>query len=105
MNRARRRSSHRRAPRTAERSSHTGSLKAPVIPRASAILWLTVSRNEVASMSTALIVFLIVIAVLAGITVTLKTSANKGMPSADVLHRAAERSRELDAKEKAEEDA
>jgi hypothetical protein len=56
-------------------------------------------------MSTALIVFLIVIAVLAGITVTLKTSANKGMPSADVLHRAAERSRELDAKEKAEEDA
>jgi len=53
-------------------------------------------------MSTAVILFLIVIAVLAGTTVTLLTSANKGLPSAEVLERAKRRARELEAREKAD---
>jgi flagellar basal body-associated protein FliL len=53
-------------------------------------------------MSIAIILILIVIAVVAGVAVTLRTSANKGMPSEDVLKRATERSRKLEARDKAE---
>lgn len=53
-------------------------------------------------MSTAIIVALIVIAVVAGITVTLRTTAKSGMPSKDVLERATQRSRELEARDKAD---
>lgn len=53
-------------------------------------------------MSTALIVTLIVIAILAGTVVTVRKTARMGMPSADVLKRAALRSKELEAREKAD---
>ena len=53
-------------------------------------------------MSTAIVVIVIVIALLAGITISLLSSARTGMPSKEVLERAAQRSRELDAREKAE---
>ncbi len=55
-------------------------------------------------MSTAVILLLIVIAILAGTTVTLLTSAKKGMPSPDVLKRASRRARELEEREKADPD-
>ncbi|HEV7448261.1 MAG TPA: DUF2897 family protein [Steroidobacteraceae bacterium] len=53
-------------------------------------------------MSTALVILLIVIAVVAGTVITLRTTARSGMPSKEVLDRATRRSRELDAREKAE---
>jgi hypothetical protein len=53
-------------------------------------------------MSTTIVVILIVLALLAGITISLLSSARTGMPSKEVLERAAQRSRELDAREKAE---
>ena len=53
-------------------------------------------------MLTAIVVALVVLAVLAAITASLRSSARAGMPSKDVLQRAAQRSRELDAREKAE---
>ena len=53
-------------------------------------------------MSTAIVVLLIVIAVLAGTVISLRTTARSGMPSKEVLDRATQRSRELDAREKAE---
>jgi hypothetical protein len=53
-------------------------------------------------MSTAVVVILVVMAVLAGITLGIRTSARKGMPSKEVLQRANQRSRELEAAEKAE---
>ena len=53
-------------------------------------------------MTTTIVVILIVIALLAGITISLLSSARTGMPSKEVLERAAQRSRELDAREKAE---
>jgi len=53
-------------------------------------------------MPTALIVALIVIAVIAGLIFTLRTSARTGMPSKDVLERANQRSREIQARERAE---
>ena len=53
-------------------------------------------------MPTALIVALIVIAVIAGLIFTLRTSARTGMPSKDVLERATQRSREMQARERAE---
>ena len=53
-------------------------------------------------MSTALVILLIVIAVVAGTVITLRTTARTGMPSKEVLDRATRRSRELDAREKAE---
>jgi hypothetical protein len=53
-------------------------------------------------MSTAIVVILIVLALLAGITISLLSSARTGMPSKEVLERATQRSRELDAREKAE---
>lgn len=54
-------------------------------------------------MSTAVIVALIVIAVVAGLIVTLRTTARSGMPPKDVLERAAQRSHEIEAQEKADE--
>jgi hypothetical protein len=53
-------------------------------------------------MSTTIVVILVVVALLAGITISLRSSARTGMPSKEVLERAAQRSRELDAREKAE---
>jgi hypothetical protein len=53
-------------------------------------------------MSTALVVFLIVIAILAGTIVTLKTTARQGLPSKDVMDRASQRTREQDARDEAE---
>ena len=53
-------------------------------------------------MSTALIVILIVVAIVAGTIVTLRTTAKQGMPSKDVLERAAQRSREQDARDETE---
>jgi hypothetical protein len=53
-------------------------------------------------MSTALVVFLIVIAILAGTIVTLKTTARQGLPSKDVMYRASQRTREQDARDEAE---
>ena len=55
-------------------------------------------------MSTALIVTLIVIAILAGTVATVRKTARMGMPSADVLERAARRSKELEARETADRD-
>ena len=52
-------------------------------------------------MSTALIIALIVIAVIAGTIFTLKTTTRMGMPPKEVLDRAARRARELEAREKA----
>ena len=53
-------------------------------------------------MSTTIVVVLIVVAVLAGTIITLRTTSRSGMPSKEVLDRATQRSRELDAREKAE---
>jgi len=53
-------------------------------------------------MSTAIVVVLIVIAVVAGTVISLRTTARSGMPSKEVLDRATQRSRELEAREKAE---
>jgi hypothetical protein len=53
-------------------------------------------------MSMAIIVVLIVIAVVAGTVISLRTTARSGMPSKEVLDRASQRSRELEAREKAE---
>jgi hypothetical protein len=53
-------------------------------------------------MSTAIVILLIVIAVVAGTVVSLRTTAKSGMPSKEVLDRATQRSRELEAREKAE---
>jgi hypothetical protein len=56
------------------------------------------------AMSTALIVALVVIAILAGTVFTLRRTARMGMPSADVLERATRRSKELEARENTERD-
>ena len=53
-------------------------------------------------MSAAIIIALVVIALLAGTITSLRTTAKTGMPPKDVLERAAKRSRELEAREKAE---
>ena len=53
-------------------------------------------------MYTALIVALIVMAIIAGTVVTLRRTTQMGMPSKEVLERAARRSRELEAAEKTE---
>jgi hypothetical protein len=49
-----------------------------------------------------IIIFLLVIAVLGGGLLTLRSSRRSGMPSEDVLKRAAERAREQAAKDEAE---
>jgi hypothetical protein len=51
-------------------------------------------------MSTAIIVTLVVIAVIAGGILSLLRSTRTGMPSRDVLDRATRRARELDARDK-----
>jgi hypothetical protein len=52
---------------------------------------------------TAIIVFVVVCAFIAGTVLALRRSANQGMPSKDVLERATRRARELEAQEKSEE--
>ena len=53
-------------------------------------------------MSTALVVILIVVAIVAGTIVTLRTTARQGLPSKDVMDRARQRTREQDARDEAE---
>jgi flagellar basal body-associated protein FliL len=53
-------------------------------------------------MVTALIVILIVVAIVVGTILTLRTTAKQGMPSKDVLDRASQRSREQEARDEAE---
>lgn len=55
-----------------------------------------------ATMSTALVVILIVVAIVAGTIVTLRTTARQGLPSKDVMDRARQRTREQDARDEAE---
>jgi hypothetical protein len=50
----------------------------------------------------AIIIFLVVIAVLGGGLLTLRSSRRSGMPSEDVLKRATERAREQAAKDEAD---
>jgi hypothetical protein len=52
----------------------------------------------------AIILIVIVIAVLVSTLLTLRRSANTGMPSREVLERATRRARELEAEEKKEEE-
>jgi hypothetical protein len=51
-------------------------------------------------MFTAIIVFLVVLGLVAGLILTLRNSAKTGLPPKDVLERATQRARELDAREK-----
>jgi Protein of unknown function (DUF2897) len=51
------------------------------------------------NMFTALVVILIVVAIVAGTILTLRTTARQGMPPKDVLERANKRSREQDARD------
>jgi len=53
-------------------------------------------------MTTAIIVTIIVVAFVAGTIFNIRRSSKTGMPSRDVLDRATQRAKELDAKEKAE---
>jgi len=53
-------------------------------------------------MSTAILVIVIVGALLAGTLLSLRRSAKTGMPSKDVLERATQHARELEAQERAE---
>jgi hypothetical protein len=53
--------------------------------------------------TTAIIVFLIVLAFVAGTVFALRTRAKDGMPPKDVLERAQRRARELEEQEKSEE--
>ena len=55
-------------------------------------------------MSTAIVVILIVIAIVAGTILTLRTTARQGMPSSDVLDRAKQRAREQAAHDDAARD-
>lgn len=55
-------------------------------------------------MSTAVIVALIVVGILVGTIFTLKSTTRMGMPSKDVIDRAGRRSKELEARDKAERD-
>jgi hypothetical protein len=50
-------------------------------------------------MSTAIIVILIVIAIVVGTILTLRTTARQGMPSKDVLDRAKQRTSEQDSRD------
>ena len=53
-------------------------------------------------MSTAIVIFLIVLAIVAGTIVTLRTTARQGLPSKDVMDRARQRAREQNARDEAE---
>lgn len=55
-------------------------------------------------MTTAVVVIVIVLAVIVGGILTLRRSAKTGMPSQDVLDRATQRARELDAEERREDE-
>jgi hypothetical protein len=50
-------------------------------------------------MSTAIIVILVVLAIIAGTIMTLRKTANQGMPSKEVLERANQRTREQDSRD------
>jgi hypothetical protein len=54
-------------------------------------------------MTTAIVVFVIVLAALVGTLVNVRRSAKTGMPSQDVLDRAKERARQLEEEERREE--
>jgi hypothetical protein len=54
-------------------------------------------------MTKAIVVIVIVLAVLAGILLNFRKSAKAGMPSEDVLKRATQRARQLEAEEKRDE--
>lgn len=54
-------------------------------------------------MTTAIIVIVIVVGLLAGTLLTLRKNAKTGMPPPDVLERATRRARELEQQEKNEE--
>ncbi|HEY2146040.1 MAG TPA: DUF2897 family protein [Steroidobacteraceae bacterium] len=49
-----------------------------------------------------IVIFVVILAVLIGGMLTLRTTRNSGMPNEDVLKRAAERAREQAAKDKAD---
>lgn len=51
-------------------------------------------------MTKALIMFILIVGLIAGLIFTLKRTANLGTPPPDVLDRAKRRARELDAEEK-----
>jgi len=53
-------------------------------------------------MSTAIVVFLVVLAIVAGTIVTLRTTTRQGLPSKDVMDRARQRAREQNARDEAE---
>jgi len=53
-------------------------------------------------MSVPIVIGLIVIAIVAGTVISLRTTARSGMPSKEVLERATRRARELEAGERAE---
>ncbi len=53
-------------------------------------------------MSTAIIAILIVLAILVGTIMTLRTTARQGMPPKDVIDRAKQRTREQDASDESE---
>jgi len=53
-------------------------------------------------MSTALIVIVLVVALIAGVVLSLLKSAKTGMPSRDVLERATRRAREQESRDSAE---
>src|SRR5438445_3243263 len=53
-------------------------------------------------MSAAVVIGLIVVAIVAGTAISLRSTARMGMPSKEVLDRAKQRSRELEAGEKAQ---
>lgn len=55
-------------------------------------------------MITALIVIVVVLALLVGLIMNLRNSARTGMPSEEVLKRATQRARELEAQEQAEQE-
>jgi hypothetical protein len=57
---------------------------------------------SLADMSTAIVVFLVVLAIVAGTIVTLRTTARQGLPSKDVMDRARQRTRAQDARDEAE---
>ena len=63
---------------------------------------LAICNNPASVMPTALIIALIVIALVAGTVFTLRSTARTGMPSKDILERAARRARELEARERAD---
>jgi Protein of unknown function (DUF2897) len=52
----------------------------------------------------ALIIIMIVLGALVGLLLTLRSSARTGMPSEDVINRAKQREKELQASEKKEDD-